>query len=315
MQAGSCAILSAIPSCRPRDPLVIAAHVWPGYELMFVARSEKWLPLEGLSLLETPSATGSLDALRSGRAQGAALTLDEVLRLRAEGLALTVVLVFDISAGADALVVRSEIPTLGALAGRRIGAETSALGGLMLSKVLEAARLPPGAVEIVPVTMENHLKVWNERRVDALITYEPIASQLVAAGGERLFDSRQLPDMIFDVLAVRSEVARAHLGTLRALTSAHFRGLEHLRANPHDAAFRLAGRMRLTGHEALAAYRGLKLPDRATNSGLLRGTGEGSLTGAARQLADVMRQGGLLAGAVDFSGLASADYLGDAVEP
>ena len=53
--------------------------------MMFLARSEGWLPNEAIRLFETASASQSIAALAQGQVQAAALTLDEVLRARAEG--------------------------------------------------------------------------------------------------------------------------------------------------------------------------------------------------------------------------------------
>jgi NitT/TauT family transport system substrate-binding protein len=309
---GSATLFAAsalLPACGARPPLTIASHVWPGYEFMFLARSEGWLPQQGLALLETASATLSLQALRDGRAQGAALTLDEVLRARAEGVPLTVVLVFDVSAGADALIARPDIGSLAALRGRRVGAETSALGAFMLGKVLRAGGLAMADVHIVPLTPDNHLRAWREGMVDALITYEPTASLLLAEGGTRLFDSRQMQDTIFDVLAVRPEAANAHADALKALIAGHFRGLAHLRGNPQDAGYRLAGRMRLSGHEVLQAFRGLKLPDALSNHAYLDGRSDSGLVHAARELSAVMVDARLLSRPDSLTDIVCSQYL------
>lgn len=309
---GSASLLAAstlLPACGERPPLTVASHVWPGYEFMFLARSEGWLPKGGLALLETASATESLRALQEGRAQGAALTLDEVLRARADGVPLKVVLVFDVSAGADALIVRPGIDSLAGLKGHRIGAETSALGAFMLGKVLRAAGLTVADISVVPLTPDNHLRAWRDGMVDALITYEPTASLLLAEGGARLFDSRQMQDTIFDVLAVRPDAATAHEDALKALITGHFRGLAHLRSNPQDAGYRLAGRMRLGGHEALQAFRGLKLPDVLSNHAYLDGRNDGGLIRAARELGAVMVDARLLPRPDPLADLVSSQYL------
>jgi len=298
-----------LPACGERAPLSIASHVWPGYEFMFLARSEGWLPAEGLVLLETPSATESLRALREGRAQGAALTLDEVLRARAEGVPLTVVLVFDVSAGADALIARPGIETLAGLKGRRVGAETSALGALMLGKVLRAAGLAQTDISVLPLTSNNHLKAWREGMVDAMITYEPTSSLLLAEGGVRLFDSRQMQDTIFDVLAVRPDAAETHADALKALIAGHFRGLAHLRGNPQDAGYRLADRMGLSGHEVLQAFRGLKLPDVGSNHAYLDDQTDGGLIRAVRELNAVMMDARLLSRPDPLADIVSSQFL------
>lgn len=292
----------------PTRPLTIASHVWPGYELMFLARREGWLVSSDLELLETASIPASLAALGDGRADGAALTLDEVLRARAGGIALQVVLVLDISAGADVLLARPGINELRDLAGKRLGVEPTSLGTLMLHKVLAAAALPASALTLVPLDIDEHLAAWEREKLDALITYEPTATLLLAQGARRLYDSRKIPDTIIDVLAVKPEAITRQPEALAALVAGHFRALRHLRHNPQDAAYRMAGRMGIPAAEVLDAYRGLELPDLELNRKLLDGA-TGRLRAAAEEVSRVMLAAGMLSQAADLSDLARADFL------
>lgn len=275
---------------------------------MFLARREGWLAPADLSFLETVSATASLAALASNQADAAALTLDEVFRAREQGIALHIVLVFDISAGADMLLSRPEIKDLADLAGKRIGVEQTALGALMLHKILAEAGLPKSAITLIPLADDGHLDAWNERELDALITYEPTATRLLAKGAHRLYDSRKIPDTIFDVLAVKPEATERHPEALSALVAGHFRALRHLRRNPQDAAFRMAGRMAIPAGEVLDAYRALELPDLHANRQHLDGN-TGRLLTASRELSQVMVKAGLLAREADLAGLVRADFL------
>ena len=304
------AMLPLLNACglHHSKPLVVASHVWPGYELMFLARREGWLPAEALNLLETASATGSLAALAEGKADGAALTLDEVLRARADGIPLSIVLVFDISAGADVVLARPNIHNLADLPGKHIGVEKTALGALVLHKLLTAAGLPASAVSAIPVNPEGHLEAWRSGQLDALITYEPTATRLKAEGARNIHDSRDMPNTIFDVLAVRPEAATRHQETLKKLVAGHFRALRHFRSNPQDAAFRLAGRMQLEAHEVLDAYRGLQLPDIRANRSLMDAN-NGHLLSAARELSEIMTRAGLLPRPDNLANLLRADFL------
>jgi NitT/TauT family transport system substrate-binding protein len=277
---------------RPVVPLRVAAHPWPGYELMFLASDQGWLPAGQVTLVPTSTSSESMVLLAKGEVDAAALTLDEVLRMRSEGTALTTTLVFDESSGADVLMARPDISSLQALAGKKVGAETTALGAFMLHQVLEAARLAPSAISVVPVTGDGHLTAWKKEKLDALITYEPVASQIEAQGGRRLFDSRKLPGQILDVLAVRRDRIEAQAAHLTAVAAGHFRALRHLQINPQDAAFRMAGRMGLNGQEVLRAYRGLSMPSLAANRQLLESGGK--LLDSARRLSSIMAQTGLL---------------------
>ena len=124
---GAAACAPVLPGCDGFIdlPISVASHVWVGYEPMFLARDKGWLNSQKVLLHETSSAIESLRALKEGKVQGAALTLDEMLCARADGVPLAMVLIFDISAGADMLVARPGIKTLADLKGQRIGYESS----------------------------------------------------------------------------------------------------------------------------------------------------------------------------------------------
>lgn len=310
----SLACLGAIPPLAGCDrlvhqPVAIALHTWPGYELLFLAQREGWLDAQQVRLLEVHSATDSLQALAAGKVDGAALTLDEVLKARASGMPLSVVLILDISAGADMLVVRSDIRQLAALKGRTISFEQGAVGELMLAEILRTAGLTRADVKLLPLAIGEQLDAWRHGQIDACITYEPVASQLQALQAQVLFDSRQLPDTIVDVLAIRQDVLDfRHAKAIRHAIQGHFQSLDHFTRNPQDAAYRMASHMKLRAAEVLHAYRGLVLPDAANNYRLLSGAAP-ALLGHARTLSAVMVGAGLLKQADDLNALISMNYL------
>lgn len=290
-------------------PVSIASHVWPGYEPMFLARNEGWLDARRVGLVETASATDSLKALAEGKVDGAALTLDEMLKARAMGIPLTVVMVFDISTGADMLVVRPGIRGLADLKGRRIGFERDAVGSLMLASVLQAAGLVSEDIKPVSLAIDRHRDAWARDQVDTLITYEPVASQLLAQGASKLFDSRQIPNTIVDVLAIRNDALdHSHADAIRHLISAHFRALNHMNHNPQDAAYRMASHLNLPTEDVLPAFRGLLLLDAANNRRMLSGSPP-QLLDTARKVSAIMVKEKLLQRDDAFTSLIRADFL------
>jgi NitT/TauT family transport system substrate-binding protein len=288
-------------------PLIIASHVWSGYELMFLARREGWLLANSVTLIETLSATDSIQALWNATVHGAALTLDEVLRVRAQGIPLTCVLVFDVSAGADMVLVKNETGSLAELAGKRIGFEKSALGSLMLYKLLHAARLEKSAIIPVEVNYDQHITAWNQGKIDAVITFEPVASQLLNQGAHKLFDSRKIPDTIFDVLAVKSDVMEKQGAHIENLIAAHFRARRYFYHNSQDAAYKMAIRMNLSASEVLNSFRGLNLPNEQTNEKYL--TAQSTLLMAAKNLSTLMVESGILKQPDLLENFISADFL------
>ena len=308
---GASALWGLLPGCRRSEPLTVASYVWPGYEFMFMAQREGWLDPQRVQLRETASGSETMKALTDGSVDAGALTLDEVLRLRAEGVRLSVALVFDISAGADVVLARPPIRELNQIKGKRIGVEQSALGALMLVKTLQAAGLRRDDVQVIPLTWDRHEAAWQRGEVDVVITFPPVSSRLFAAGAVSLFDSRQLPDTIVDVLAVRQQVLEQKRDAIRHLIESHLRGRLHLQRNPQDASYRMASHLGLHSKEVLASYKGLVLPDLASNRRFLGGD-KPALLASAHMLSDVMFKEGLLPRPDDLDALIYTDGLPEA---
>ena len=305
----ACVLLLAAGCSPAPEPVRIASHVWVGYEPMFLARSRGWLDEDLVQLHETDAASESLALLASGEVDGAALTLDEVFQARQDGIPLTIILVFNISAGADVILARSPMSDLAELGGLRVGFEHGAVGELMVAEALRRAGLGMDEIEALDVPVNRHFEAWSEELVDVIVTYEPTASRIRAAGGVPIFDSGQIPEYIVDVLAIRSDrMGRTRDQALRHLVAAHLRSLDQFQRNPQDAAFRMSTRLGLPAAEVLPAFRGLVLPDEAANHRLLSGSAAELLPGA-RQLMAFKIEHGLLAAEDDLDRLVTGSYL------
>jgi len=293
-------------------PLNIATNQWIGYELLYLSRELKQddahVPDGLVRLVELLSNSDSLQALAAGTVQGAGLTLDEAISARASGLDLKVVLVFDVSAGADALLTQPGITQLTDLRGKRIGVERTGVGALMLDAVLRQAKLKPGDVEVIDLTVDRHLTAFKHRQLDAVITFEPIASLVEQTGGLRLFDSRSIPGGIVDVLAIKTQALAASPNAVRQLLADYFASLTYLNTHPQDALERMAPRLNLTPAELQAGYQGLKLPLLADNHRLLVGSPP-PLESAASTLAGLMLRQRLLSHPISLSEFCDSRFL------
>jgi NitT/TauT family transport system substrate-binding protein len=228
--------------------------------------------------------------VRSGKAQAAAVTLDEMLTARAAGLPLTAVLVFNSSMGADMLLAEAGMTALPQLRGQRIALEDSSVANIMLAEILREAGLRQSDVHLLRIPVDDHPNVWHKHGADAFITYEPVASQLLARGLVRLFDTRQIPDTIVDVLAFhRDALDASHGEAIRHLLLAHFRALDSLVRNPQNAAYRLSSRLALPAPDVLKAFKGLVLPSLVANHHLLAGQTP-QLLSTARRIVEMLRQ-------------------------
>lgn len=280
----SSALLPVLPACgSPR--LNLGLHPWIGYESFYLARSIGDLPSQ-VQLTETRNASESIAAIQSGVVDAACLTLDEVLHVRGSGTPLSIIAVLDMSAGADVVMAKAAVTQWSDIAGKRIALEASAVGELMLVKLLELANVPRSEVTLIDLPPEKLPDAWRADHIDLAITYEPTASRLAALGAQRLFDSRRLPETIFDVLAVRSDRRDRLHPTLQALLRAHFAGIGHLRMNRPDALHRIASRQKISLESAQKALGGVVIPDLERNRLLLQSGS--SLQRAATALSDLM---------------------------
>ncbi len=265
----------------------VGAVVWSGYEPLFLARDLGYYPNHLIKLQDYPSATETTQALRNGDIEAAALTMDEALLLAETNPDIQAVLVIDFSNGADVLRARPEIPTLQALKGQKIGVESSALGGYILTRVLDKAGLLLSDVQIVPLGVSEHEQAFNQGVVDAVVTFEPVRSNLLKFGAKVLFDSSKIPGEVVDVLVTRQDLLKTHKATMEKLIQGWFRALDYRKQHPEDADRRMAQREQVIPEQFTESLKLLQIPDLRTNLTLL-GQPDASLLKKTEQLGKFM---------------------------
>lgn len=142
-------LLSACTRPATESPLRIGTNNWPGYEPLYLARDLGHYKGTPIKLVELPSTSEVMHALRNRTLEGAALTLDETLTLLDSGFHLKIILVMDFSDGGDVLLAKPEIASLSALRGKRVAVEYTAVGAIILDAALNAAGLSASDITIV----------------------------------------------------------------------------------------------------------------------------------------------------------------------
>lgn len=284
----------ALLGCQPEsDSIRIGSNRWLGYAPIYLADDLGWTAPSGIRLVEYPNTTGVLRGFRNGMLDAAMLTLDETLLLQdsAAELDLEIILVTNVSAGADALFARAPLSNLKDLAGQRIGVENTALGAYFLSRVLDQAGLRIDDLQVVSLPVHEQAAAFAAGDVDAVITFASEGPALESKGARRIFDSRQLPGEIVDVLVVdRQRVTREQRRRLRALW---FDALRTWQDNRGETDPRLHARLGLTPMALQVTLYGLLMGDRAVN---LQWFDEGQLQQSIGQLSQYLRERRLLNG-------------------
>jgi NitT/TauT family transport system substrate-binding protein len=273
-----------------------------------LARSLGRLDSKRVHLLDYGSTADALRAYQSGVVDGVGLTTSYVIELLAVSSNDRIVMVIDVSNGGDALVASANIKSVRELRGRRIGVEGGSLGALVLWRALEYGELAKTDVHLVPVDATGQQAAFAAGAVDAVVTYEPTRSTLVARGANDIFNSSMMPNEIVDVLVVRGAAIREQEQALAHLTDAWFYALDYLRRHPVDAAARVAPREDLTADAYLASLKGAQILDRDENHRWL--TGDPSpIAEHLQSLADVMHRAGLLPAPVHVGSIATERFI------
>ena len=305
-------IIIAIAGCtkEPHMPFRIATNPWTGYEPLYLAREMGYFNKTSIKLVEYTSASESMRSFRNGTIDAVALTLDETLQLLATSPDITVVLIIDISHGGDAILARPEIKSIKDLKNKRVGFESTALGAYMLTRALQIAGMKSSDVKTVSIELAEHESSFRNGRVDAVVTFEPIKTRLLAAGARQIFDSSQIPGEVMDVLVVRSAFAKKNPELVREIVESWFKAIEYLRNNQRPAVEVLAKRQKISSEQYLASQRGLRYPDIIENRLMLTGDSP-TLLPAAQRLSAFMLKNRLIALAPDIRPILNGSYLKD----
>jgi NitT/TauT family transport system substrate-binding protein len=285
--------LASLPGCNPAPTLRIGSNPWPGYLGLYHARDLGLLDGQPIQLVDFDNTEDVLRAFRNRAIDAAAVTLDEALYLADRGQALHIILVFSISNGADVVLARPGIDSPQQLRGRRIGVETNALGAYMLARLLHRAKLTPNDLTIVHIPLQEHEAAYRNGTIDAVITFDPQRSRLLAAGAQDIFSSQDIPGEIVDVLVVRTEALSTHRRELTALIDTYFQALAQLQHDPAAAAPALSQRNHIDATELQGAWQLMQFADHSTNQ-ILLGDGPNNLSASMVRLQQIMLETGLL---------------------
>jgi NitT/TauT family transport system substrate-binding protein len=199
------------------------------------------------------------------------ISLDELFGLAADGLTPRIILVVDVSAGADVVVGRGGMKSMKDLKGKGVAVESGALGAFVLSRALAVNGMQAGDVNVVHLESNEQPKAFADGRVDGAVTFDPYTAQFMKQGAAKLFDSRQIPGEIVDLVAVRASVLERKPKAVQALLKGWFQAIDYIRADPRDAAWKMGVRQQTSGDAFLAAQQGLRIPTREDNLRMLGG--------------------------------------------
>ncbi len=302
------ALLSA--GCDSGSPpqIRIGYIPWPGYEPLALTEDLNYLKVDRYRFLNYTSSTQVLRAFRNNTIEVAAMTLDEAIELSKDMPDVRVVLVLDTSLGADVVLGRPGITNMADLRGHRVAYEPTALGCFVLARALESAGLKPKDVTLVASQLDEHERVFLYAKMDAVVTFEPVRSRLLAKGANILFSSAQIPGEIVDVLVMRQAFLRENSDAVKNILQAVFKAQVYQKISPDIANRYSCVRLGLSPEQLSNSYQLMTLVNLAENRRLLCGNPP-ALLESAKKLSAVMVGQGVLERSPDLSQLIDGSAL------
>jgi len=208
-------VLAGLSSgCQPApQAITMPVSSWPAYEYFYLAEQKGLADSEGLALrsVEYADPQTIVHAFLRGELPVAQLTTVEAVDIcwRAPERCPLVVLVLDESRGGDQLLARPGLNSIPQLRGRRVAVTQSTLGPYVLSRALERSGLSLDDVQLTTMPLTAMPAALASGAIDAAAMFPPYSEQARAqAGAKPLFDSREIPAEIFDILVVDPQAYR-----------------------------------------------------------------------------------------------------------
>ena len=263
-------LMLALFGCRaPRpEPLQIGYIDWPGYEILYLAQQKSFFQEEKAPVLlkDFTSFSDLLKALQAGRLDGAAMSINEMLLARL-GKDYRVVFVLNVSHGADGIVGQPGIRSIAELKQKRVGVELMGLGGYVLTRALQKADME--TKEVIPINMTATIEAYSafsEKRVDAVVTFEPILTRLITErGGTLLFTSREIQDEIINVVIFHKDALKNRREACLKVLRGYLKARDFWKKEPDQAITIMSRRERVSPDYFRKSLTGLLIPDLTAN--------------------------------------------------
>ena len=246
----------------------IGHSTWIGFGPLYVARDKGLYAKRGLDvqLLLIENMSDTLAAMQAGRVDGIATTFDAVVLSVGHGAELKLVVGLDESAGGDGIIARKEIVKIEDLRGKKVAAQLGAIPQFLLSKVLDKAGLSFSDIELVDMKAGDAGAAFVAGRLDAAVTWQPwLGKAQTTEFGHILIDTRSLPGLIVDGVALRSDLVASSPDQVAAFVEAYLEAMEFLKQSPDEAKQIIAAGLNMSLSSVEESWNDVKFFDAKRN--------------------------------------------------
>jgi NitT/TauT family transport system substrate-binding protein len=233
------------------EPLKIGYSDWPGWVAWEVAIQKGWFKEAGVDVqFEWFEYVPSMEAFAAGKLDAVCMTNGDALVTGATGAPSRTIIINDFSNGNDMIVGQPGINSLTDLKGKKVGIEVGFVDHLLLLKGLQAAGMQESDVELVNVPTSETPKALASGDVSAIGAWQPSSGQAIKAvpGAKAIYTSKDVPGLIYDVLAVSPASLSAHPEEWKKVAKVWYKVVDYFYdpATREDAIKIMASRVNLT---------------------------------------------------------------------
>ena len=234
---------SSTASAIETTKLTCAFTFWPGQGVYFLAEELGYFKDEGIEveLIHEDDIQIQTAAMEAGHLNCNSRTIGEYQsRPRTKETKGVVIAAMDISLGGDGVIVSGDIKDVCDLKGKTFAMEPTLPANLLLQiELKKKCGLTLADLDILHIATADGLAVFEDTKVSAVESYEPLLSQILAStsrsGAYKLVDSSDHPTLIVDVWFLHQELFEKNPELVRSMLRANYRAIDYYFANPGKA--------------------------------------------------------------------------------
>jgi NitT/TauT family transport system substrate-binding protein len=264
-------------SCENKtvEPLRVGTLLWPTHDFFHLADHLGYYKDKNIQLIDYRTPSEVIRAYETGLLDAILVTDHLFLKTNDRLLKDRVLMVLDYSSGSDVLMANPAIKNMENLRGKKIGSESSALGIFVMLRFLELYGLSGNDITHVPVDVAQHTQAYENELFDAVVTYEPFASEMKKQGAVELCNSKEIPFEISDILISSPTIITQKREQLEVLCKGFFDALDVYKKDSSKYISKLSTRENISPEEFSKALKGITVLDLEDNVNLIKNTKAG----------------------------------------
>lgn len=254
-------------SSRVQPPIVeIGIATWPGFASGMIGNEKRFFEDVEVKFKIIDDRSARYAAFQNGDIDIVVASVDEFAQSSSQ-IGGEIVLVTDLSAGGDGIVVKSDIKLVSDLRGKKVAFPRATPSHFLLYKVLQDNGLSPSDIEQVMVDDPGHAaQAFLGGSVDAAVTWEPFLSEVrEKGGGHVLLTTRDYPGIIVDVLVASDRLTQDH-ERLERFLDGWLRSVDYIKQNPDESAAIIARGLGIKNEDVRGMMAGLEFAGKKLNA-------------------------------------------------